>query len=407
MNTFSASNKRIGLYGIYGLYNFGCEAIVRGTVDFLHRVFPDCEITYFSYNYEYDVNSLTNTGIKVQRVVEKNSIFRRCLNKAYSLVFEDKGLLMFDYKKIIKQCDIIYSIGGDLYTIPEVERNKGKYKFYNPLVAFCEKAFLNQVPVYVYGASIGPFGEYKRAIEYYRNDLVKYEKIYCREYKSMEYLKSIGVKNLDFMPDPGLTIHAEISEKNKAHYIGINLSPLSQKEIHGNDYKSSEIHYSKLVETIFQRFGQDILLIPHVVSPYGYDDDLSFLKSIYDSCDENVKKHIQIAEPTNGFLGIKRQIHQCDIVISARMHCAINALTESIPTILLSYSQKSVGVCEYVYGNQDYLVELSNIDSDLISKIEYMLSNVEIIHNYLSRRNIEIQEEYISKCKEIRGIYGS
>ena len=30
-NTF----KTIGLYGIYGLYNFGCEAIVRGTYQML------------------------------------------------------------------------------------------------------------------------------------------------------------------------------------------------------------------------------------------------------------------------------------------------------------------------------------------------------------------------------------
>lgn len=31
----------IGLYGIYGVYNFGCEAIVRGTVQFIERVYPE------------------------------------------------------------------------------------------------------------------------------------------------------------------------------------------------------------------------------------------------------------------------------------------------------------------------------------------------------------------------------
>ena len=72
-------------------------------------------------------------------------------------------------------------------------------------------------------------------------------------------------------------------------------------------------------------------------------------------------------------------MRECKIVISARMHCAINAVCENIPTIFLSYSQKSIGMCQYVYGTKEWVVPINNAEIELIPKIELMmLKNLEI-----------------------------
>ena len=68
---------KVGLYGIRGVYNFGCEAIVRGACKFIHKLYPDAEIIYFSYNYDYDVEILKNLELKVEEIVLKDSILKK------------------------------------------------------------------------------------------------------------------------------------------------------------------------------------------------------------------------------------------------------------------------------------------------------------------------------------------
>ena len=104
------------------------------------------------------------------------------------------------------------------------------------------------------------------------------------------------------------------------------------------------------------------------------------------------KNNVTFADCSGGFLGIKKQLRECKIVISARMHCAINAVCENVPTIFLSYSQKSIGMCKYVYGDDKWVILLNEIQTNLIEKAKEMLDDRETIIQVLSRRNREIQE---------------
>lgn len=92
---------------------------------------------------------------------------------------------MIDYEAIIDSVDVIVSIGGDIYTIPQVARERHKYSYYNPLVDFCERAIRKGKEVIVYGASVGPWGKYKKAIDYNIQALSKYKMIFCREETSI------------------------------------------------------------------------------------------------------------------------------------------------------------------------------------------------------------------------------
>ena len=53
------------LYGIHGLYNYGCEAIVRGTMAILRDKWPECEIVYASRRPEEDKDILKGEPINV------------------------------------------------------------------------------------------------------------------------------------------------------------------------------------------------------------------------------------------------------------------------------------------------------------------------------------------------------
>ena len=386
----------IGLYGIYGTYNFGCEAIVRGAVKFIKEKIADCEIVYFSYSYEFDRKALDDLDIKIVPLENKRTFIVRVINKALRILKYEKQIFTIPFKDIMNQIDVIFSIGGDIYTIPAYLRERERYPYYNHLVDFCDRAISQGKKVIVYGASVGPFGEYKKAVDYYVKNLCKYEKILCREQDSVDYLKSLGLNNMTFFPDPAFTVRLAQTEEVEKQYIGVNLSPLSLNETSGSYGEKDIKSMASLMDRLIDQTGENLLFVPHVVSENPNDNDYLFLNEI---CKEmSHKDKVTFADYSGGFLCIKRQLWECKIVISARMHCAINAVCENVPTIFLSYSQKSIGMCKYVYGNDKWVIKLGDINTDLISKAKELLNDRENIIRQLLDRNKEILD-YIEKNK--------
>lgn len=386
---------RIGLYGIWGTYNFGCEAIVRGAVKFIHDIFPGSQVVYLSYSFDYDKKALEDLDIEVVPVVERCNYVMRAVNKFMEVTGGEKRIFPFDQNKLLNGIDMIFSIGGDIYTIPVILREQETYKYYNPLVDFCERS---KKPVVVYGASVGPWGEYQKAVDYYKKNLSKYRAILCREKETVRYLRNMGLKNTWFFPDPAFLLGGQ--KENGGESIGVNLSPLSLKEIYG-DYSDEYIErLASLIDEINQKTGRDIVFLPHVLSKKEYDNDLLFMEKVRDKMKR--AKNASIAESKSGFLGIKEAIRNCYIVIAARMHCAVNALEENVPTIFLSYSQKSIGMCEYVYGNKDWVVKIDDAERELITMVLDMCDKRYALSSFLDVQNARIKNDYGENIEQIK-----
>lgn len=385
---------RIGLYGIYGTYNFGCEAIVRGTQRFIRDIYPNSQIVYFSYSYDYDRIALADTDIQIVPVKLKKNIFKRCINKLLDYFNYDKRLFLFK-KDIFKDVDLIFSIGGDIYTIPEVLRNRHSYKYYNPLVDFCNRC---NKPVVVYGASVGPWGNYKKAIDYYCNNLVKYKAILCREKETLEYLKGFAFNNVVFFPDPAFLLGG--GEEDNREYIGINLSPLSLKELYGEVSEIRLIQIATVIDRIIEKFNMPVMFIPHVLSADNEDNDLHIMGKIKGLM--RFQDRVIFSDSSNGFLGTKKCIRKCHVVVAARMHCAINAIEENIPTIFLTYSQKSIGMCDYVYRTKKWVLDLKDIEEKLIPLLSDMMNRKEEIKKQLSLQNNRIKLDYSENILKVK-----
>ena len=391
-----------GLYGIYGLYNFGCEAIIRGTYKFIRDCKPDAEIIYFSYNYDYDSKALADLDIKIIEIEKTRTLINRILNKALSLIQCEKRILLFTWQELIDQADVIVSIGGDMYTIPEARRNHVRYPYYNSLIDFCDRAISHGKQVIVYGASMGPWGTYRQAIDYYVTHISKYRYIICREYATLDYLKRVKIKKAIFQPDPAFLVQMRnnFDSSSEKKYIGINLSPLSLRELYGTCSDNLIERLSDMVYKIAERFDSGILFIPHVLSHDLHDNDEFLLRKIRSMLPECYQQKICFADTGGGYLGIKEQLRECKFVISARMHCAVNAVTEGVPAIFLSYSQKSQGMALYVYGTTKWVLSLKQIDDSLIPLMEDMDVSWQWISRVLIKRMADIREEYYRLQRE-------
>lgn len=410
---YSKNTKVVALYGIDGLYNYGCEAIVRGTTAILREANPNNQIVYFSPRKEEDENKIKDLGIEVRQVeLCKLGILQRIVNKALRKLKVSIQIPNVSYKKIADECDVLVSIGGDIYTIPKHVRKQKRYYFYNPLIEMGKCAKEQGKKLIIMGASIGPFGNYAPAVNYYRKNLSTSDLILAREEKCVEYLNTIGVDTkISFMLDPAFFVTGEKGNLPKndfeKNHFGVNLSALSLSEINGEVSDTEIQKQARWIEQIIEQTGLQALLIPHVFSKNKVDNDYEHLKNVANNIAEEYKSKVLLVEPTS-FLDAKKYIKSCKFVIAARMHCAVNSMCESVPAILLSYSDKSVGMAELIYGNKNWVLPLESKGNEIVRRATEMNRQAEELSANLKRRITEMtnslkKEESYKYLKELIG----
>lgn len=365
----------IGLYGIGGVYNYGCEAIVRGTEIILHEIWPDAHIKYVSPRPEDDKNRLEGCNVEIVQRKFHNLLSISRLNGVigqktgfYSKKFFQEDLGWVD------DCDIIFSIGGDLYTLPPNYKDPKK-RYYNPLIHFGEFVKSHNKKLIIWGASIGPFEGHPKTKKAFVNHLSQVDLITSREPVTTRYLKSLGINNVIECADPAFTVPKPKNTKKKdlnsdKLHIGVNLSPLSS--IYSFKSNMNEVIKSQadLITTLIKKFDSHVTLIPHVVCDFNErDDDLRYLKLVKSFIGKDVVDQVKVVEDDLGFIGTKKILSDCDVVIAARMHCAINAVSLGVPTIFLAYSKKAEGMAEYVYGNDKWILPMKELKNNSITKI--------------------------------------
>ena len=386
-------SPKILLLGIGGVYNYGCEAIVRGTDEIIRREYPNANITYASHRPSDDQTRLHDTNVKI---VKRKHLRRYSIKNIFSKLLSMIGIIwspMVDSMQKLKDVDTVLSIGGDIYTL---RPDKG-YSFSIP--KFGNVCIKKGVMYILWGASVGPFSENLKAERLYKAHLKKVSLITAREIATVRYLRKLGVSdNVVPCADPAYVVAPEIIKEHTAQRdgltIGINLSPISTT--YTNYSLDESIHMqARAIEGLIKTLNARTVLIPHVVCDfYEGDDDLRYLRKVKQAIASEYHKAITLLDNDIGFVATKKELIKCDLVIAARMHCAINALAAHVPTLLVSYSPKALGMCQYVYGNSDWVIPLNKFTyDDVVKKVRLMINQQKKIRLFLSRRITEIQEE--------------
>lgn len=387
---------RFLMYGIHGVYNYGCEALVRGTETILREIWPHAIIKYASSRPEDDRRRLRNSSVeivpRVPKQYPKYCAANICRKLAFSL-----GVSWYPIKEELNwldDCDVVLSIGGDLYTL----RTSGDFN--RDLVRLGDIVRKRGKKFVIWGASVGPFDENKQAKKIISKHLSKVELITSRESASAEYLKSMGIENnVVECSDPAFAVLPEATvevSRNGPLRIGINLSPLSIRFISDpHEYQFMMAKQARSITRIIKEIDSEVLLIPHVVCDFDEDDDdFRYLQIIKSMLPQEVTGRVRLLEKDLGFLGTKSELLRCNLVIAARMHCAINSIASCLPTILLSYSQKSVGMARYVYGDDRWVIQMGKWNSDsVLNLIRDMVDEKEDIGRYLKKRLYGIQAD--------------
>lgn len=388
------------LYGSGFVYNYGCEAIIRGTVHLLRQQWPDGRIRYASVLCHADSARLAGCPVEVVPRVRKQCYFERfplvspwTLSRWLQYRFKIDHLPTFEHSEYLEDSDVVLSVGGDLYT-----PHPSGWGYPKDLVRFGDAVLARGKKLVVWGASIGPFKAKSQAEDAIAQHLRHVTLITAREQSTIAYLRRIGIEyNVVACADPAFALagngHRPNTTRSRPH-IAVNLSPLSvaYSKVSIDDALNS---HAEAIKALVDRIGADIVLAPHVRSyHFGSNDDYRYLCRLYSLLPDMVRRHVTILESDEGYLGAKQVFAECDLVIAARMHCAINALSECVPAILLAYSQKAYGLSEYVYGSTRWVLPVSQLQPQkLIATVESLLSSRAAIVAHLQARLPSIRED--------------
>lgn len=372
--------------------NRGCEAIVRSTVLMLNQTFGKVEVLVPSDDVVRDKQQWPEAGKQGVRFVEAYLPAHTRpwvhLQRLPLAALKQAGWPFPFPKKLrdeLKSCDAILSVGGDNYSLD--------YRLPSLLMGVDRLAMDLGKPVFIWGASVGPFEAEPDFLPAIREHLAKMTMIAARESITYGYLtKTLGLNNVIQMADPAFTLTKETVDtlpfwpkKGANGVIGLNISPLIERyKNNGQDLRAETIKF--IHDAVAKGFS--ILLVSHVVPLDGdkKNNDATYMADMLAEL-ETLGSSVTIMPAHFNASQIKQVISQLRCFIGARTHATIAALSSGVPTLSIAYSVKAQGINKDLLGDMPVVLPTPELTaSSLMTSLDYLIDNEVHIKSLLNSK---------------------
>ena len=275
-------------------------------------------------------------------------------------------------------------MGGDNYTLD-----------YGKPYAFLDLDDLlraSQLPVVIWGASIGPFTEdpaFEAEIAKHFREL---DHIFVRESATLAYLLELGVENVTLMADPAFHMDA-CAPRNPSWdttafegAVGLNFSPFQARHLSGGDCAYWQVDARALailaefaadvVRWALRRQERPIVLVPHVTAPDVWNNDHALLQAVHRRLEPREQERVVVLPDNLTAPEVKWAISRCSVFAGSRLHSTIGAISSGVPTLAFGYSRKARGLMRDLYGHDDMCLNAACFDlASVTSRLERLLAN--------------------------------
>lgn len=398
--------------------NRGCEAIVRGTTRILREYFRDPRficISHFQNEEQYREQCLQETDKAITHLSSYRLNKRNALrgfwkpgtwSYVYRLFFDPVALKYQVYQDMLPHLDdavAVLSIGGDNYSLD--------YGVPTLFTDLDDIVLQKGKPIFLWGASVGPFSAMPDYERYMSDHLQKVTGIFTRESVTIDYLSNIGVtRNVYQCADPAFLmdpvgpkgIEDVLSLGEEA--IGLNLSPLMAKFVTSGDLNAWTRMAAEIISGVAEATEMPIYLIPHVTSPHS--DDYTFMQNVVSQISGG-KGNFTLLPPTYTAAETKWIISRMALFAGARTHSTIAALSSGVPTLSFAYSIKAQGINKDIFGHTEYCLEAGDLDARVVSsRVVSILDENTAIRNDLAERIPTVQRAALSAGMELKHLVG-
>ena len=186
--------------------------------------------------------------------------------------------------------------------------------------------------------------------------------------------------------------------------VGINLSPLVMGW--SNNGELVWDNYCGTIDYIIRETDMNICLIPHVFRTENDYDMTPHLK-LYEKYKDTGRVTI-ISDTSLSCKHLKYIISQCRFLITARTHASIAAYSSIIPTLVLGYSIKSIGIAIDLFGtSENYVVSTDRLStsSQLKDAFCHITDHEQEIISTLREKVPVMQQRVNNACSQIISKY--
>lgn len=373
--------KRFFLTGQRTFENRGCEALVRSTAAMLSETFDRCEILVPSDDIARDaaqwpeardfgvrfveayMPAYTKYWVHLQRL-PLSALKRARWPFPYPLWLKDQ----------IRGVDAVLAIGGDNYSLD--------YRLPSLTMGIDRLAMDMGKPVFLWGASVGPFEAEPHFVPVIRDHLSRMAGISVRESVSYEYLTGVlGLSNVIRTVDSAFTLDRQPVDTGAfwptdggAGVLGLNISPLIERyRREGQNLREEAAAFIR--DAVRQGFG--VLLVPHVV-PTGAGEggsDALYMQSVLADLTD-LEGRVQMMPSTLNASQIKQVISGLRFFVGARTHATIAALSSCVPTVSIAYSVKAKGINKDLFGDRPVVLDTPLLSRQtLADRLNYLMEH--------------------------------
>lgn len=339
------------------MYNRGSEAVLRSITMICRYWRPDSYITIA-------------TGEEGE--ILKDVLDADCVVPRYDSAGNIEPLL-----RVAKEADVVLVTGADNYDGP----------CGNPSMENINKLLFNVISgkVILYDCSLHE----KHFIESTQKDLMRFSYITARETLTYKlFLDNFNHDKVKYYPDPAFIMPMEKSLLpvgfEPGNMIGINISNLILTGRYGADKEQIMLSYQNLIKFILEQTDYKIILVQHIVNN-GFD--LEALSKLYKTYEKEKRVLLMKTELLNS-MQIKYIISKLNFLVTARTHASIAAYSTCVPTLVVSYSIKSIGIAKDLFDDyKRFVLPLHEITdgTELQNKFEYILNHGNEIRRYLQK----------------------
>lgn len=399
--------------------NIGNYYIIEPFFRELHRVFPNATIkTTFQMTEEFQKKeNITSVPMSMYYAWSEEDLPTAYKEYTIASIYHDTKDFIDStpYIQELKSTDLVIDFSGDIWG--QNADLVGPNRF---LIGLLKDrcAQLLGIPTAMIAGSPGPFNR-DATLNLAHLVFNGFNLVTNREEISKSVLDDFGFNTdnvyslacpaFEFEPAPFESIrhflHGSPLENKKRPVIGFILcgwnllkGPFSRTDWTNGEFKN----YTDLIQMLVEKYNVDICLMSHsngfVVPPAEFKmikgRDYPIALEIYNllqrtNCAEHIFLFDEIYTPaeTKGIIGL------FDMLISGRVHAAVAALSQSVPTMIIDYghepkAHKLRGFAR-VANVEQYVADPHSYE-ELVTKATQVYEHREEIRNMLSERNKEI-----------------
>nr|WP_297765380.1 polysaccharide pyruvyl transferase family protein [uncultured Butyrivibrio sp.] len=337
------------------MYNRGSEAVIRGVTYICRFWYPDSEIVIVTGKEGEILKNIEEADLVVPK-------------------FDSVGGFSYLLNQTI-DADVVLVTGADNYD----------YGFDNyHMIKINDAIFANtHARTILYDCSLNK----DNLTDVIYNDMNRFSYITTREsITNKVFNEKFGEERVKYFPDPAFVLPTRKCALpfgfKEGNTIGINISNLIMGKRVGISEEIVLSNYRRVIDYILDNTNYNILLIQHIFNN-GYD--LEAIQKIYGFFDSCNRVSILQSELLNA-MEVKYIISKLSFLITARTHASIAAYSTNVPTLVVGYSVKSLGIAYDIFGESDrYVIPIRSMknENDLLDKFIFFLDHGDEVKEHL------------------------